>query len=49
MLLSFLVIASLNNTQAQSAEDSVKATVRKMFFAMMEADGECHHANHNNQ
>ena len=25
--------------QAQSAEDSIKATIRKMFFAMIESDG----------
>ena len=37
--LSVFLFACLMNTQAQSAEDSVKATVRKMFFAMMEADG----------
>ncbi|MBP7345905.1 MAG: hypothetical protein KA952_05150, partial [Sediminibacterium sp.] len=37
--LSVFLFACLLNTHAQSAEDSVKATVRKMFFAMMEADG----------
>ncbi|WP_438946111.1 hypothetical protein [Sediminibacterium sp.] len=36
----FFVITALSfNANAQSAEDSVKSTIRKMFFAMMEADG----------
>jgi hypothetical protein len=29
------MIVCFNELQAQSAEDSVKATIRKMFFAMM--------------
>lgn len=36
LIVFFLGISSIN---AQSAEDSVKSTIRKMFFAMMEADG----------
>jgi hypothetical protein len=39
LLLSGLMIVCFNELQAQSAEDSIKATIRKMFFAMMEADG----------
>ncbi|WP_026751939.1 hypothetical protein [Sediminibacterium sp. C3] len=36
----FIVMAAASlNTNAQSAEDSVKATIRKMFFAMIESDG----------
>ena len=36
----FIVMAAASlNTNAQFAEDSVKATIRKMFFAMIESDG----------
>ena len=36
----FIVMAAASfDTNAQSAEDSVKATIRKMFFAMIESDG----------
>ncbi|MFY8025758.1 MAG: nuclear transport factor 2 family protein [Sediminibacterium sp.] len=38
-LLFVLVFGSINSIQAQSAEDSIKATIRKMFFAMIESDG----------
>ncbi len=36
----FIVMSAFSMAaNAQSAEDSVKSTIRKMFFAMMEADG----------
>lgn len=36
----FSVLFALSfSVNAQSSEDSVKATIRKMFFAMIEADG----------
>ncbi len=38
-LLFVLVFGSIDSIQAQSAEDSIKATIRKMFFAMIESDG----------
>ena len=37
--LCILLSAFSSSASAQSAEDSVKATIRKMFFAMIEADG----------
>ena len=38
-LFFVLILGSLSSIQAQSAEDSIKATIRKMFFAMIESDG----------
>lgn len=36
----FLIMSAISFVaNAQSAEDSVKATIRKMFFAMIESDG----------
>ena len=37
--LCIMLSAFSFSASAQSAEDSVKATIRKMFFAMIEADG----------